>query len=635
MIETEPPLHPRPQFARERWIDLRGTWQFAYDDEAIGTTQHWYDRDDVFDRTICVPFPPESPASGIGDTSFHAVMWYRRTFTVAPEDRDGPLLLHFGAVDYIGHVWVNGRRVAAHEGGQTPFCADISSALIDGEEQVLVVRAEDPPSDLALPRGKQDWLLRPHNIWYDRTSGIWQPVWLEPVSNPYIAGLQWPVDLDRGTLGVAITLTPHHDNVAQIRVELRLHDQLLIDDTFTMHGTEMRRDITIDVGSLTMARELVLWSPGSPNLLDAVVTVSIDGRVTDTVLSYVGLRSVGVAGGRFLLNGRPYYMRLALEQGFWPESHLAAPSDEAIRREVELAKELGFNGVRIHQKVEDPRFLYWCDRLGLMVWGEMANAYVFNTLSAGRLMREWLDVVQRDYSHPCVVAWVPINESWGVPNLLKDDQQRHFVNAMYHVTRSVDPTRPCIGNDGWEFLAGDLFGIHDYTFDGDTLRERYGTTDAIWRLLREVQPGHRFVKLGNSELPADTPFILSEFGGISFQPDSTEEWFGYGTVESVEEYENKYGELLDAVLSCTAIAGFCYTQLTDTQQETNGLLTEDREYKIDPEIIRTITRRAAAAVPGDIVNDLRRKAGTNFGGSASGAQPYQEREPELEPQTQP
>ena len=619
MTPDAAPLHPRPQFARRRWIDLRGTWQFAYDDHAVGVTQHWFDRDDVFDRRICVPFPPESPASGIADTGFHPIMWYRRTFTVDPADRDRPLLLHFGAVDYIGHVWVNGRRVATHEGGQTPFCADIASALVDGDEQVVTVRAEDPPSDLALPRGKQDWLPHPHNIWYDRTSGIWQPVWLEPVSSPYIAGLQWPVDLDRGTVGVAITLTPHHGEVAEIRVELRLHDQLLIDDTFHMEGTDARRDITLDLGSLTMARDRVLWSPGNPNLMDATVTVSVAGRVTDRVESYVGLRSVGAAGGRFLLNGRPYYLRLALEQGFWPESHLAAPSDEAIRREVELAKELGFNGVRIHQKVEDPRYLYWCDRLGLMVWGEMANPYVFNTLSATRVMREWLEVLSRDFSHPCVVAWVPINESWGVPNLLADVQQRHFVEAMYHVTKSIDGSRPVIGNDGWEFLVGDLFGIHDYAFSGDVLRERYGSQDAIRRLLREVQPSHRFVLLDGEELTSGIPFILSEFGGISYRPRSGEIWFGYGTVDSEEEFAAKYEELVGAVLACPPIAGFCYTQLTDTQQETNGLLTADRRFKIDPETIRAITRQPAQSIPGDIVNDLRRKAGTNFGGSASAA----------------
>jgi glycosyl hydrolase family 2 len=612
-------LHPRPQQSRARWLDLRGTWGFAYDDQTVGIEQRWYERDDVFDRFICVPYPPESPASGIGDTDFHPVMWYRRTFTVDPQDMDKQLLLHFGAVDYIAHVWINGHTVAAHEGGQTAFCADITSALLPRGEQVIVVRAEDPPADLALPRGKQDWQQEPHDIWYHRTSGIWQPVWIEPVRSPYITSLQWHPDLDRGTLGFSLGVTPHHHEVARVRVQLRLHDAVLVDDDFLMHGTELRRDISLDLGNLTMTREKVLWSPGSPNLIEATISVLVDEQITDQMESYAGLRSCGVAGGRFILNGRPYYLRLVLEQGFWPQTHLAAPDDEALRREVELTKELGFNGVRIHQKVEDPRFLYWCDRLGLMVWGEMANAYVFNTLSIERLTREWLDVVDRDYSHPSIVAWVPINESWGVPNLLRDTAQRHFVYAMYHITKSLDPTRPCIGNDGWEYLAGDIFGIHDYAFDGESIRERYGSTEAIHRVLREVQPGHRFVKLESEQLPQDIPFVLTEFGGISFRPNPGKTWFGYGTVESERAFLEKYRELVQAVLDCAPIAGFCYTQLTDTMQETNGLLTQDREFKMDPAVIRSITRGAPASVPGDIVNDLRKKAGTTFSGSASSA----------------
>jgi hypothetical protein len=403
-----------------------------------------------------------------------------------------------------------------------------------------------------------------------------------------------------------------------VRVQLRLHDAVLVDDVFLMYGTELRRDIALDLGSLTMTRERVLWSPGSPNLIEATVTILIGDQVTDQMESYAGLRNVSVAGGRFLLNGRPYYLRLALEQGYYPETHLAAPSDEALRREVELAKELGFNGVRIHQKVEDPRFLYWCDRLGLMVWGEMANAYVFNSLSVDRLTREWLDVVDRDYSHPCIVAWVPINESWGVPNLLRDTAQRHFVYSLYHLTKTLDPTRPCIGNDGWEYLAGDIFGIHDYAFDGGTIRDRYGSTEAIHRLLREVQPGHRFVKLETQQLPEDIPFVLTEFGGISFRPEPGAFWFGYGTVESEKAFLDKYEELVRAVLDCAPVAGFCYTQLTDTMHETNGLLTEHREFKMDPAAIRSITRGTPASVPGDIVNDLRKKAGTTFAGSATG-----------------
>jgi hypothetical protein len=364
-----------------------------------------------------------------------------------------------------------------------------------------------------------------------------------------------------------------------------------------------------------MSRERVLWSPGLPNLVDATITVLTNGEaVTDEVHSYAGLRSIGVAGRRFLLNDRPYYLRMALSQGYWPESHLAAPSDEAIEHEVRMAKELGFNGIRIHQKVEDPRFLYWCDRLGLLVWSEMASPYVFTADSIDRFIREWLEVVNQNLSHPCIVAWVPVNESWGVPNLPRDPAQQHYVRTLFHLTKTLDPTRPVVANDGWEYLLGDIFGIHDYTFSGDVLRERYGTTEAIERTLREVQPSHRFVTLVDDR-HKDVPFVLSEFGGIGYRPVGGARWFGYGTVGDKDSFLKKYEELVNAVLDCATLAGFCYTQLTDTAQETNGLLTEDRRPKLDPAAIREINRQPSAAVPADVITYLRKVAASPFAGT--------------------
>jgi len=389
-------------------------------------------------------------------------------------------------------------------------------------------------------------------------------------------------------------------------VRLTLRDQELADDVYTIHGTELQRAVALD--GLSMDRDRVLWSPAHPNLIDATLTLLADSDEIDVVGSYAGLRSAGVDAARFLLNGRPYYLRLALEQGYWPESHLAAPSDEALRREVELAKELGFNGVRIHQKVEDPRFLYWCDRLGLLVWGEIANAYVFSPLAARRLTREWMEVLERDYNHPCIVAWVPLNESWGVPNLRNDPAQRHFAQGLYHLTKTLDPTRPAIGNDGWEHEVGDIYGIHDYAFDGATLRERYGSVEAVERTLREVQPHHHAVTLP-SYRRAGEPIMITEFGGLSFHPGEGEEWFGYGTVTDRDAYLATYRELVDAILDSPAIAGFCYTQLTDTGQEVNGLLTERREPKLDPAAVRAITRRASAAVPGDVLSRIQERRG--------------------------
>jgi len=627
--ESDAAVHPRPQLVRDRWVDLGGDWGFAYDDADQGLDAGWYApaRSAVYTRTIVVPFPPESPASGVGDTGFHPVVWYRRAVADPRRDAGERLLLHCGAVDYRAQVWVNGQLVATHEGGHTPFSADITAALAlhadgdgDGDaEQVIVIRAEDLPLDLAQPRGKQDWQEQPHRIWYHRTTGVWQPVWLEPVPATHVTALRWTPDLDRGLLGLAVSLRRHDTTPLAVRVRLSLRGEPLADVTYGVRGAEARGEIALDRGALTLEGLSLLWSPRYPNLVDAAVEVRAGDAVVDAVRSYVGLRSVGVAEGRFLLNGRPYYLRLALEQGYWPESHLAAPSDAALRREVELAKELGFNGVRVHQKVEDPRFLYWCDRLGLLVWGEMANAYAFTPLAMTRLVHEWTAVIARDYSHPCVVAWVPLNESWGVPTLARDAAQRAYVQALYYLTKALDPTRPAIGNDGWEHLVADIFGVHDYAFEGATLRERYGSPEAVEQTLREAQPHYRSMTLPGHHR-AGEPIMLTECGGVSLRPADEEEWFGYGTVTSGDAFLSKYRELLDAILDSPAIAGFCYTQLTDTGQETNGLLTADRTPKLDPAAVRAITARPAAAVPGDITLYMQTSRGlTPFASAAETA----------------
>ena len=603
---TDDPLYPRPQLTRARWTNLNGPWSFACDDADVGLREDWVVRPEVFERTITVPFPPESQASGIGDPDFHPVVWYRRTFQVSSEDRAGRLLLHFGAVDYRAQVWVNGQLVAEHKGGHTPFSADITAALLERDaEQVVVVRAEDRPDDLAQPRGKQDWRREPHSIFYKRTTGIWQTVWLEPVPERYLQEVRWTPDLDRGLLALKVRLNAPPERPLRLRVQLSLRRTPLADDLYTLTKQETHREIALESGESVMESGQLLWSPSRPNLVDAVLTLLSGDEVVDEVRSYAGLRSVRVQDGRFLLNGRPFYLRLVLGQGYWPESHLAAPNEDALRREVELIKELGFNGVRIHQKVEDPRFLYWCDRLGLLVWGEMANAFIFSEEAAERLTREWLEVLRRDYSHPCVVTWVPLNESWGVPNLERDPAQRDYVRALYHLTKALDPTRPVIGNDGWEHFAADLWGVHDYAFDGATLRERYITPEAVERTLRTVQPHHRNIAISGGR-HAGEPLMLTEFGGISLKPRSGERWWGYGTVGDPGSFLAKYEELMLAVLDCAPIAGFCYTQLTDTEQETNGLLRADRTPKLDPSTLRAITTRFSKAVPGDVTNQIRK-----------------------------
>jgi beta-galactosidase/beta-glucuronidase len=603
--------HPRPQLTRERWTDLCGTWDFAYDDADVGLGERWIERAEVFDRTITVPYPPESPASGIGDRRPHRVLWYRRVFApqLAPGER---LLLHFGAVDYEARVWVNGRLVTEHAGGFTSFSADITDVLVEGE-QVVVVRSEDDPHDLEQPRGKQDWEDVPHAIWYDRTSGIWQPVWLEPVPADHITDVLWTPDLEGGQLRLDVRLERTDDRPLRLQVTLTARDEVLADDEVHVRGNRVRRDFPFRLTDLALGGSAHLWSPETPNLISARLRIlegvhSEDSRereVVDEVASYTAMRSIAASGRRIVLNGRPYFLRLVLSQPWWPESHLAAPSADALRAEVEHVRALGFNGVRLHQSLADPRFLSWCDRIGLLVWAEMPAAYEFSPRTVERVTHEWTDLLARDANAPCVIAWVPVNESWGVPRLEGSAAQRHFVRALYHLTKALDSTRLVIGNDGWEQIVTDVVTVHDYTPRGEVLRERYGDTAAVEDTLRRTQPGYRSVLLPGV-VWGDEPVVISEFGGLTYdeRPGEQTVWQGYAVVSDADELLERYRGFVDPLLDSPALAGFCYTQLTDVQQERNGLLNEHRRPKVDPDAIRRINRRPAAAVPADEIQSF-------------------------------
>ncbi len=596
------PPYPRPQLTRSRWRDLSGPWDFTYDDDDVGLRESWQDRPDVFDRTIVVPFPPESSASGIEDRGFHRVLWYHRTFQ--PErDPGGRLLLHFGAVDYSASVWVNGQLVVVHEGGHTPFSADITEALVGAGEQHLVVRSQDDPHDLEQPRGKQDWEERPHAIWYHRTSGIWQHVWLEPVPSTRVEEVRWTPDVDTARLRLDVRLSRGDARPLRLQVVLTQHGVVLADDVVAVRGDRVQRDLPLAQTDMALAAPTLLWSPETPNLIDAQIRVLDGDEVVDEVGSYAAMRSISASEQRIMLNGRPYFLRLVLEQGYWPESHLAAPGDDALRREVELVRSLGFNGVRLHQKLAHPRFLYWCDQLGVLVWAEMPAAYEFSPRMMERVTQEWVEVLRRDHSHPSVVAWVPVNESWGVPRLKCSPAQRDFVRALYHLTKALDPTRLVIGNDGWEQIISDVITVHDYSSRSAVLHERYGDDEAVDNTLRRTQPGYRSVLLPGVDRAAE-PVMVSEFGGINFAPDREDSWLGYTAVNTAEELLKRYRSLVDALLDSPAVAGFCYTQLTDTLQERNGLLTEDRRPKVDPALLRRITRRPAASVPADEIGSF-------------------------------
>jgi beta-galactosidase/beta-glucuronidase len=534
-----------------------------------------------------VPFCYQSRLSGIGDTSFHDVVWYARAFEHSPAGSEERLLLHFGAVDYRAMVWVNGLIVACHEGGHTPFSADVTEALRDGEN-VVVVRAEDPSRDVTIPRGKQYWREQPEGIFYTRTTGIWQTVWLEPVGSRRIEGLRLTPDVDAAALDVEVAVEGFEPGLT-LRVAVELAGERVLDDRLGLRSALVERRLPL----LTRGEppttpypglwaRPALWSPEEPNLYDLrIELLDAGGEMLDAVESYFGMRKIGVRDGKVYLNDRPLYQRLVLDQGYFPDGLLTAPTDDDLRGDIELAKEMGFNGARKHQKVEDPRWLYWADRLGFLVWGEMANAYQYSPEYVRRITAEWQEAVRRDYNHPSIVAWVPMNESWGVPEVDTDPRQIEHLLAMYHLTRSLDGSRPVVSNDGWEHALTDLCAIHDYR-DADTLRRVYETVEsAIAEPERRpvYAPGHGY---------RGEPVLVTEFGGIAFRSADPETW-GYRVVSDAEELLERYGSLIAALLRSEVVQGFCYTQLTDVEQEINGLLTYDRRPKADLARIREIT----------------------------------------------
>jgi beta-galactosidase/beta-glucuronidase len=420
--------YPRPQFVREKWLNLNGQWEFAFDDADQGLQLNWQDRVGL-GRQITVPFPYQSELSGISDKGVHEVVWYARHFEVPAEWAGQDVLLHFGAVDYRATVWVNGHEVGHNRGGHVPFWFNIRPYLGPGMNR-LTVRVEDR-QDPYQPRGKQSPSGLPQGIDYYCTTGIWQTVWLEPVAPVRIAELKITPFAEDRLIELMVYL---HAPATGWRLQAELRD-----------GDVMvaRQEAQATYAAMRLLLKVVnprLWSPDSPHLYGLCVRLFDGDQLLDKVESYVGLRSIKLAGGRVLLNDQETFLLMVLDQGYWPQSYLAAPSDEALRLDVETVKQLGFNAVRKHQKVEDPRWLYWCDRLGLMVWGEMANARAWSLEAEERLLAEWERAVRRDYNHPCIITWVPVNESMGFPRLEEGHPGQYaFLERIVELTRRLDP----------------------------------------------------------------------------------------------------------------------------------------------------------------------------------------------------
>ena len=571
--------YPRPQFVRKDWTDLCGEWSFRFDDEKKGFSKGWHKGFD--EGKIIVPFTYETKLSGIEDTTHHECVWYSRKFALDGECEN--LLLHFEGSDYRTTVWINGEQAGVHEGGYARFSFEISQYLVQGEN-TLAVRCEDS-TDRSIPRGKQRWMQENFGCWYVQTTGIWKPVWMENVSEMRLDWVKITPDYDGETVILEYNFNSCSKN-AMLETEVSFQGESIAFEALRVD--EKSKKSVLDLNSGSAEWGVHKWSPETPDLYDISFRIVENGQEKDFAGSYFGLRKIGIQGNKILLNDTPIYQKLILDQGYWEDSGLTPPSEEALAEDIDKISELGFNGLRKHQKTEDERFLYWCDVKGMLVWSETPAAYVFSDQAVLQFTREWQEILLQNYNHPSVIVWTPFNESWGVPHIKTDVKQQDFVTGIYYLTKAMDKMRPVITNDGWEHTCSDIITIHDYEQCGDKLADILGCSDT---LLGSENP-----KPGGKAAFADgwgyqgQPVIISEYGGIAIE-DQGEGW-GYGNrVCDEKELIARYDALTKAITGRDYICGYCYTQVTDVEQEVNGLMDMKRNFKCDPKKIYDINNR--------------------------------------------
>ncbi len=579
MLAAELPRseYPRPQFERAEWLNLNGTWTYAFDFSQTGDQRGWT-TSTGFDQHILVPFCPESSLSGVAYTDFIPSIWYHRSITVPTDWLGRRVLLHFGAVDYEAAIYINGRHLQTHYGTGSSFELDITDFVKPGEAANLVVRVRDDLRSRTQPGGKQCERLNSYGCMYTRTTGIWQTVWMEPVSTGAIKNVFAIPDIDQRQLVVRPQFY-HEDNSATLRIEMYDGKKLIASTAApACNGITM----------VLPVKNMKLWSPESPFLYDLrYILRDNQGKVLDEVKSYAGMRKVHTQDGRFYLNNQPYFQRLVLDQGFYPDGIWTAPSDEALRRDIELSKAVGFNGARLHQKAFEERYYYWADHLGYLTWGEQASWGIDENsdLAARNFLSEWTELVVRDRNHPSLVTWTPFNETWGC----REGAYQRMMRDVYDLTKAIDPTRPVNDASGDGHVKTDIWTVHDYERDPARLVQNHTFVGGM--PVYRNQPEKKFLAEYEGQ-----PYMLDEFGGLPWIPqeERATSW-GYGSnIDSLDDFYSILEKEIDAIIACPNIVGYCYTQITDVEQEKNGIYRYNRQPKFDTERLKRIFTKIPA-----------------------------------------
>lgn len=557
------PEYPRPQFERAEWINLNGTWTYEFDLSNSGKNRQLTTAKQL-SNTITVPFCPESKLSGVNHTDFIEQMWYQRSISIPENWKNKKIMLNFGAVDYHAEIYIDGNYLGNHDGGSSSFSLDITPAVEPGNTHSLVVFVADKTRSGLQAVGKQSTQYNSYGCFYTRVTGIWQTVWLEAVSPYGLRSARTNPDIDQQQL---IVTPEFYRSSNDETLEITLYDN---------SRQVSRKVVKCNNGSSVVlpVKDMKLWSPENPYLYDITYRIkNANGEVIDEVKSYVGMRKVHTSNGQIYLNNEPYFQRLVLNQGYYPDGIWTAPTDEALKNDILLSKEAGFNGARLHQKVFEERFHYWADKLGFITWGESANwGMDYKEEEATRyFLTEWSEILMRDYNHPSIIAWVPFNQPLENPYTLISGKMPRLIIDTYRLTKAIDPTRLVNGIAGDTHFLTDIWGIRNY--ESDTAR-----------FARYLKPNEKQAFYNHQ------PFFIGEFGGMLWTGEHKDKasW-GYGkTITSEEGFYERLEGFMDAIANAKEVTGFCYTQLTDIEQEKNGIYYYDRRPKLDMKRIKTI-----------------------------------------------